>query len=288
MALDVIDTIHDPGKIGGTNDDDLGHIDDYAWVFDGATGLVETQLTGTASDAAWLAQAGTAALKSRAPSHRGPLTALIDEVIGDATRRFNDEADRQPAERYERPTASLILVRQSGGVLDCLNFGDCKILLRDGIGRFQSYGSSEDSEAYESSLASRFSEQRKQEGESGAPDQHRSSFLERLRKVRNRHNVPGGYWIFGLDADAAEHARTRTIEFEGPAVALLMSDGFEALAGDYGRYTEEELLSAALDKGLTSLLEELRHIERELDPEAHKFPRFKQSDDATAMLVKLG
>lgn len=288
MTIDVLDTIHDPGKVGGANDDNLGHSGDYAWVFDGATGLVEEQLTGTASDAAWLSQAGTEALQARAPSHRGPLAALVDEVIDDVTRRFDAEAQRQPQERYERPTASLILIRQVGGVLECLNFGDCKILLRDGTGNFQTFGSSEESEAYENHLATRFSEQRKEQGETGEPNQHRSSILDRLRKVRNRHNVPGGYWVFALDAGAAEHARTRTVEFEAPAVALLMTDGFEALAGDYGRYTEEELLEAALTKGLTALKDELRHIERELDPEAHQFPRFKQSDDATAMLVKIG
>ena len=287
MPLDVLDTIHDPGKIGGANDDNLGHAGDCAWVFDGATGLVEEQLTGTASDAAWLSQAGTDALTARAPGHRGPLTALVDEVIDDVTRRFDAEALRQPQERYERPTASLILIRQTGSVIDCLNFGDCKILLRDGEGTFQTFGSDAQSEAYENHLAARFSEQRKAEGETGEPDQHRSTVLDRLRKVRNRHNVEGGYWVFALDPGAAEHARTKRFDLKVPAIALLMTDGFEALAGDYGRYTEEELLDAALEKGLTSLKEELRHIERELDPEAHQFPRFKQSDDATAMLVKI-
>jgi len=288
MSIEVLDSIHDPGKVGGANDDHWGHAGNVAWVFDGATGLVDSQLTGSESDAAWLTRAGSKALAARAPSHRGPLAALVDEVIGDVSRRFDAEAERQPAERYERPTASLILVRQVGGVLDCLNFGDCKILLRDGTGEFHSFGSNSENEAYETHLATRFSEQRRSDGESGAPDQHRSSFLERLRKVRNRHNVPGGYWVFGLDPDAAEHARTHRFNINAPAVALLMTDGFEALAGDYDRYTEETLLDAALDKGLQSLKEELRHIERELDPEAHQFPRFKQSDDATAILLKMG
>ncbi len=288
MSIDVLDTIHDPGKTDGANEDHLGSAANYAWVFDGATGLVDEQLTGTASDAAWLTQAGTKALEARAPDHRGPLTALLDEVIDDVSRRFDAEALRQPGERYERPTASLILIRQTGGVLDCLNFGDCKLLLRDETHGFRSFGSDTDSEAYESHLATQFSEQRKADGATGAPNQHRSSVQERLRKIRNRHNIPGGYWVFGLDAEAAEHARTTTFDIDTPAVALMMTDGFEALAGDYGRYTEQGLLEAALDKGLAALRDELRHIERKLDPEAHQFPRFKQSDDATAMLVRLG
>ncbi len=288
MSLEILDSIHDPGKQDGPNDDDWGHAGDCVWVFDGATGLVAEQLTGTPSDAAWLAQAGTAALKSRAPSARGPLTALVDEVIDDVSRRFEKEAKRKPAERYERPTASLILLRHHGGTIDCLNFGDCKVLLREASGGFQSFGSSPENEAYEAKMASQFSAQRKEEGITGEPNQHRHAVLDRLRKVRNRHNTPGGYWVFGLDADAAEHARTTTLEVETPAIGLLMTDGFEALAGDYGRYTEEGLVDAAVEKGLQSLLDELRHIERELDPEAHHYPRFKQSDDATAVLVKIG
>ncbi len=288
MSIEVLDTVHDAGKIGGANDDDLGHAGTCAWVFDGATGLVDTQLTGTASDAAWLAQAGTKALTARAPSHRGPLTALAEEVLSDVSRRFDAETKRQPAERYERPTASLILIRQTGGVLDCLNFGDCKILVRDEGAGFQTFGSDARSEVFENEMAAEFSKDRKARGEAGEPDQHRSSFQDRLRKVRNQHNTSGGYWVFGLDPEAAEHARTTTLHIKSPAVALLMTDGFEALAGDYGRYTEEELLDAALSKGLAALKDELRHIERELDPEAHQFPRFKQSDDATAMLVRLG
>lgn len=288
MTIELLETIHDPGTIRGTNDDSWGHVGHYAWVFDGATGLGESQLTCTTSDAAWLAHAGTAALKARAPSHRGPLTALAAEVIDDVTRRFDAEAVQQPRARYERPTAGLMLIRQQGGAVDCLNFGDCKLLLRDDTHGFRAFGSDVQSEAYETRLATRFSQHRQAEGESGEPDQHRSVFLERLRAVRNRHNTPDGYWVFGLDAEAAEHARTARFEIDTPAVALLMTDGFEALAGDYGRYSEEGLLDAALTRGLASLKDELRHIEHALDPEAHQFPRFKRSDDATAMLVKLG
>jgi len=46
------------------------------------------------------------------------------------------------------------------------------------------------------------------------------------------------------------------------------------------------LVAAARDKGLKALAEELREIE-EGDPEGRQFPRFKKSDDATAILLKL-
>ena len=38
----------------------------------------------------------------------------------------------------------------------------------------------------------------------------------------------------GLDPEAAEHARTRSFPITAPAIALMMTDGFEALAGELG------------------------------------------------------
>jgi hypothetical protein len=45
-------------------------------------------------------------------------------------------------------------------------------------------------------------------------------------------------------------------------------------------------VAAALDKGLAALGDELRAIEAG-DATGAKFPRFKKSDDATALLLKL-
>jgi len=67
---------------------------------------------------------------------------------------------------------------------------------------------------------------------------------------------------------------------------LLASDGFLALVSDYERYAAVGLIAAAETKGLAALGEELRAIE-EGDPEGRRFPLFKKSDDATALLLKL-
>lgn len=47
-----------------------------------------------------------------------------------------------------------------------------------------------------------------------------------------------------------------------------------------------ELIDAALSSGLEPLARELRRIETEVDPDGARFPRFKQSDDATALLLR--
>jgi hypothetical protein len=67
---------------------------------------------------------------------------------------------------------------------------------------------------------------------------------------------------------------------------LLASDGFLALASDYGAYSADTLMTAAMTRGLKALGEELRAIEAG-DAGGDRFPRFKKSDDATALLLKL-
>lgn len=67
---------------------------------------------------------------------------------------------------------------------------------------------------------------------------------------------------------------------------LLVSDGFLALASDYECYDIDGLLEAVSAKGLRALYNEIREIEN-ADPEGRKFPRFKKSDDATAVLLRI-
>lgn len=66
----------------------------------------------------------------------------------------------------------------------------------------------------------------------------------------------------------------------------MTTDGFLALASDYGRYDIAGLIEAAKKDGLPTLMRDLRDIEDE-DPDGRQFPRFKKSDDATAVLVKV-
>jgi hypothetical protein len=65
-----------------------------------------------------------------------------------------------------------------------------------------------------------------------------------------------------------------------------MTDGFSALVDRYHAYDAASLVRAAIDKGLHELGRELRAIET-ADSGGAKHPRFKDSDDATAVLMRL-
>jgi hypothetical protein len=114
----------------------------------------------------------------------------------------------------------------------------------------------------------------------------REEFLPALRASRNSVNRPGGDWLFAPDVACAGHAKEARVAAAPDSRLLLASDGFLALASDYGRYSPETLFAAAAERGLAALGEELRAIEAG-DPEGLRYPRFKRSDDATALLLAL-
>jgi hypothetical protein len=113
----------------------------------------------------------------------------------------------------------------------------------------------------------------------------RDEFLPALRAARNRVNT-GEDWLFGPDVRCADHAKHARVMPAPGSPVLLASDGFLALASDYDRYTPETLFTACVERGLPALGEELRAIEAS-DPDGIKFPRFKRSDDATALLLAI-
>jgi len=65
-----------------------------------------------------------------------------------------------------------------------------------------------------------------------------------------------------------------------------MTDGFSAIFDRYGLYTYDEALEVVLDVGLVGLAAEIRKEEAR-DSGCLDHPRFKGSDDASAILVKV-
>jgi hypothetical protein len=109
--------------------------------------------------------------------------------------------------------------------------------------------------------------------------------LKWLQDVRAIHNTRGGYWVFGVQPEAADHIVHQTCDAPAGTKALVMSDGFYRLVSPYGRYTDEGLIDAVVARGLGALMRELREMEASPEDDA-RIGRFKTSDDATALLVE--
>jgi Protein phosphatase 2C len=280
MQFNLLDSLTLPGNPAKPNEDAFGHVGNAAIVMDGATGLCEPLMPGD-SDAAWLAQKGTALLMAflRAPIlPRMALHAVLNQI----EYAYVMGRSRAPVATYEKPFASMMLVVASDKGFEALSYGDCAALIQRPDGGIEILGEAFEKRARE---ASRVAQLAKAKGMNPAGDINRPEFLEALRAARNHVNTKG-HWLFGPDATAADHVAGRQIDASPGTIVLLASDGFLALASDYKRYDAAGLIAAAQAKGLKVLSEELRAIEA-ADPDGAVYPRFKTSDDATALLLEL-
>lgn len=274
--LTFIEAISLAGDRARQNDDALGFQRNGAWVIDGATDLGETPLTRTASDASWIAQVANTSLNAWTYGDLREAVRTASEVAANA---FSYLTRGQSLERWQLPTASLLMLTESErGVVEGIDLGDCRVFALDGDGAHVvgGHGGLDD----EVRLAA-------SQPEADKPLLKRKAAIDTLRRNRAAINQEGGrHWTFGLQPACADHARTWSLRLKRPAHLLLMTDGFAALSDRYKAYEPAALVNAAIDVGLQALGRELRAIET-ADASATLHPRFKQSDDATAVLLRL-
>ena len=281
MAFEILDTLSIPGNPAKPNEDAFAHFERAVVVMDGATGLGDPLLPGE-SDAAWIARFGANRLMAHLKAGE-TAQASLKAALEDAERSFTGLRRRPPAEIYEIPFAAMMLAVESAAGFDALWFGDCAAVVKRGSEPAFIVGEAFDKKSSERSYAAHIA---KKSGLAPAVGVNRPEILPALRRARNRLNSEGGNWTFAPDARAADHAGFKRVAAPAGSDVLIGSDGFFALVSEYARYDVEGLLAAAGSNGLAALGEEVRAIE-EGDPDGRKYPRFKTSDDATAVLLRV-
>jgi len=280
MTFELLDFLSLPGDAAKPNEDAFGHDATSAVVLDGATPLGDGLMPGP-SDAAWIAQFGVRRLLAHLRDGEGARKALRG-ALADAQKSFEALRRHPPEEMWQTPCASMMLAVAGEGGVEFLSFGDCAALMQPEGGAVMVVGETFDKRAAEAKRAQAIAKEKNLSPASGLS---RPEFLGALRATRNRINS-GNTWLFSPDAKAASHAARRIVKAASGTKLLLASDGFLALASDYGAYGADSLMQAAVEKGLKVLGEELRAIEAG-DAGGDRFPRFKKSDDATALLLKI-
>ena len=280
MPFEILDTLSIPGVPLKPNDDAFAHAESAAVVLDGATSLGESLMPGE-SDAAWIAHFGARRLMAHLRDGDAPREALR-HALADARKSFEALRRRPLKEKWETPFASMMLAHDLPDGFGALSFGDCVALVKRPDKDVEIVGEAFDKRAAEARRVAKLAAEQGLPPASGA---NRPEYLPSLRAGRNRINS-GRHWAFSPDERAADHVEEWIIAAPRGTLVLLASDGFLALASDYGAYDADELVDAARTTGLGALGEELRAIEAG-DPEGRRFPRFKRSDDATAVLLKL-
>lgn len=259
------------GKAEVANDDRLGCADRHAWVIDGATDLGEPGLLGGRGGAAWLAATADRAFAQAS----GPLEDLCGQVFDTVAQAYRHETQREPIGAWEIPSAAFAAVALEGDTLTCAHAADCAVLLRSGAS--VSFVTPEPDRRREQAAAQAL-------GVGGAAVGLRSPAVladQRAQRGRPQRRV------LGVDAQASRASTRYTyVPIRKHDELLLMSDGFSALLDSYALYDAQTLFAALPQRGLAGLIEELRAIERD-DASSSRYPRFKPSDDASAIWLRV-
>jgi hypothetical protein len=281
MQFQILDSVSVPGNPEKPNEDAFAHTEQMAVVFDGVTAITEPLMPGK-SDPAWLAQFAARRLAAHSNDGGNPRDWIANAAT-DASKSFTALRRRGPAERYEIPYASLMMTAIGDDTLDAFWFGDCAAIVKPAAGGAQVIGDAIDSRTREREFIAGLAAS---EGVSPIAALASANSKPTLRARRNKFNTPKGPWLFAPDPKCAKNASTARAAIAPGAVVLIASDGLLSLITDYERYTPETFVDAAMSGGLAALVEEVRAIEAD-DPEGIGHPRFKKSDDATGILLRV-
>lgn len=268
LQFDLLQSLSLNGAPQRANDDRIGADGTRAWVIDGATDLATPGLMGSQGGAAWLASALNTGF---AGASGADMAASCAEVFAQIETRFDQDRLRDPVAAWELPKAAFAAVQLTGATLQCAWSADCSVLL--GTPKGTRWCTPEPDSHAEVQVARALGA-----GAELSPE---------ILADRRAHRARPDHEAIRPDAKGSHAATTYSETKASPGDhVLMMSDGLSALVSDYGRYDGDGLMQAALTHGLAALAAKLRQIEAE-DADCTRYPRFKISDDASAILLRI-
>ncbi|MFG2227924.1 hypothetical protein [Streptomyces sp. NPDC048644] len=202
------------------------------------------------------------------------------EALRTAIAQVNDlHRDTCALEQEAVPASTVVMIRERGDALDYLVLSDNVLLLDLGDEGVQTIADKRVEEVAGEEMHAAL------QGPTGTPDHAArvSALVSVQRRLRNR---PGGYWVASTDPSAADEAITGSVGIAEVRQAALMTDGASRLVDSFGALTWRQLLDLLRTEGPAALISRTRDAEH-ADPVGERWPRFKQSDDATAAYVRL-
>ena len=278
----VLERISWPGSKDRPNEDACGSAGAWAWVIDTSIFPGTPSVMHPESDAAWLAAFANARFAALAPdAEDGP--TLARRVMEEARDAFFAVAPEERRDSLTWPLGALTLVRGRDGTLDVWSFADTTAYLRRPDGTVLTLGEAPELRIAESAAAA---DLLRQAGCTPKEIVSTPVFRRWLAERRNRQKQESGMALLALEPDAAAMMRPERVAMPEGSAVLLCSDGFSALVDLYRAFDAKALMEAALATGLQPLAAAARRIEAEEDPRGVRYPRFKTSDDATALLLQ--
>ena len=264
------------------NDDLAGTEGAHAWILDGSAFFSGPPRVTDLSEGAWLVSAADRRLRAAALDAMSlPDVAQMLEsgLAADYAALGEGHPERPPG---EGPSAvfALLRIRPEGELfrVEAMLLGDVSVLVED-EGRLTRW-TDERVAPFEARTIAAAQAAGHSDGVVIAPQA-----LAQIIENRRWLNREGGYWAINPSLPWRPGLRFVSQRVSAQATLLLASDGFMRLVDVMQRYGEVELMRAVKDRGVDSLIAELRRLERE-DGQARRYARVKIHDDATALVLQ--
>lgn len=248
-------------------------------VLDGATGLSGPVITGL-SDGHWF----VSRFQEHARALASPGRTLL-QVVDGAIRLVGGELaalDLKPAlPAYSMPSAGMVAVEQGLGGDVFYRLGDCQAYLKRGEAVSKVFGPSP-----LQALDRRSIEAIRQLLRQGlSKEDAREGIMPLLRAHRSMMNTDSGYGALSPQPACLEFVEIVSGSLGSQDEILLVTDGFAAGIEVYSDFTAEDAFHLLAQDRSSELIERVRAVETE-DSKLTRYPRLKQYDDATAVLLR--
>jgi hypothetical protein len=263
------------------------HDYNYALILDGATGLEKDILNKdelSQTDAIWFVRRFAYYVEQYIDSSI-EVKELVKKCINKVKKDYEElvKEDRFKDPLYE-PSASMALVKRTKEHMELLMMGDISLLLRNPMGEVSHIHDEAVSrlDDYVISELVKLS----QNLNKNIIDVIKEDKIQALLKAnRLKKNQKDGYCILGMDENAVVSGMYYNFEEAEFAEMLFCSDGFMAYYDKYHLCPEaEEMLKLVENHKMEWMMDKIRSVETK-DKDCNEYPRFKQSDDATAILI---
>lgn len=262
------------------NEDTVFACEKFAFILDGATGLLKENITDKPSDAQWFVEK----TKEYLIAHLGDTSKSIVEIMKETLQYVNDQylAFDGAINIISRPSAGVCLVRINEGKLEYFILGDCTLTIKNINGKVNHLCIDD---------LPKLDNQNIEKMVKVAKEKHinvidaRQFINDSLLKTRLSQNTPQGYYIFSNEPSACDHALVGTIPLKEISQVYGVSDGFAQIFDLFELCTKAEMFELLKKYSPEELYKKL-YILQENDISCNNYPRFKIRDDASLFYIE--
>lgn len=280
ILISEIAYISEPGS--EINEDIVYANSKYGWIMDGATGLRKANYTSDKTDARWFVTAWSEYLKGALEHSHDSLKHIVTNGIDSVKEMYLNEVKSDEIGKLDLPSASAGIYRIRESIFEYLLIGDICMAIEDIEGNIEVIKDTR-LEALDNIAVDELSRLMTSEGLNF--NEAREGIQNLLLKNRLLKNTDNGYWTLEFEKNAVDYCIYDKLPLQTISRVLFMTDGFFAIHSSYNYLSIKDLISFIDKEGLEEAYRILRDIEDE-DKECYKYPRFKKSDDASAIYIK--